>query len=192
MKYVATRILGSLKTLINILTRYKERRQPELIALTSMLSDRRYLARKGGAFHAGKTSKKEVISLLESLQDRVTQCDEDQPSTSSSQVSSGKGAHEVSGTVKEKLWGKLKNIYKSPPPKNLSLKEQFKRYLSGEELSTELQQLKALLESISPASVESERAFSAAGLFLTRIRSRLSDSSMNMLCVLRHSFLKES
>ena len=46
------------------------------------------------------------------------------------------------------------------------------------------------LESMSPASEEAERAFSAAGLFLTKIRSRLSDSSLlNMLCVLRHSIL---
>lgn len=41
------------------------------------------------------------------------------------------------------------------------------------------------LNTIPPTSIESERAFSAAGLFVTKIRSRLSDMSINHLCFLK-------
>ena len=36
---------------------------------------------------------------------------------------------------------------------------------------------------------ESERAFSAAGLFVTKIRSRMSDDLLERLCFLRAHFL---
>lgn len=41
------------------------------------------------------------------------------------------------------------------------------------------------LKSIPPTSVESELAFSAAGLFVTKMRTRLSDRSVDCLCYLR-------
>lgn len=47
------------------------------------------------------------------------------------------------------------------------------------------------LLSIPPASVEAERAFSAAGVLCTKIRSRLSDKSINMLCFL-HSYIQRN
>lgn len=43
----------------------------------------------------------------------------------------------------------------------------------------------AYLLSVPPASVEAERAFSAAGLLCTKIRSRMSDKSLDALCFLR-------
>jgi hypothetical protein len=41
------------------------------------------------------------------------------------------------------------------------------------------------LLSIPPTSVEAERAFSAAGILCTKIRSRQSDMSLDTLCLLR-------
>ena len=41
------------------------------------------------------------------------------------------------------------------------------------------------LMSIPPTSVEAERAFSAAGLQCTKIRSRLNDDTLDTLCFLR-------
>ena len=46
------------------------------------------------------------------------------------------------------------------------------------------------LDSIPPISVESERAFSAAGLFITKIRSRLGDDTLDSLCFLKSYFRK--
>lgn len=42
-----------------------------------------------------------------------------------------------------------------------------------------------LLKSIPPTSVESKRVFSAAGLFVTKMRTRLSDRRVDCLCYLR-------
>ena len=51
------------------------------------------------------------------------------------------------------------------------------------------QLFKALL-SIPPTSVEAESAFSAAGLFTTKLPSRFSDKSVNALCFLRSHYMK--
>ena len=45
------------------------------------------------------------------------------------------------------------------------------------------------LETIPPTSVESERVFSAAGLFVTRILFRMSDDLLDTLCFLKAHFL---
>lgn len=47
------------------------------------------------------------------------------------------------------------------------------------------------LKTVQPTSVESERVFSVAGQFCTKIRSRLNDDTLNCLCFLRAHFLNE-
>ena len=47
------------------------------------------------------------------------------------------------------------------------------------------------LKAIPPTSVEAERAFSAAGLFITKLRSRLNDKTIDDLCFLRGFFLAQ-
>lgn len=51
-----------------------------------------------------------------------------------------------------------------------------------------LQRAYEFLMTIKPTSVESERAFSAAGLFATKIRSRLGDETLDALCFLKSYF----
>ena len=48
-----------------------------------------------------------------------------------------------------------------------------------------LEQVYHYLMSILPTSVEAERAFSAAGVLCTKIRSRLGDDTLDTLCFLR-------
>jgi hypothetical protein len=45
-----------------------------------------------------------------------------------------------------------------------------------------------VFEPIQPTSVESERAFSAAGLFCTKIHSSLNDGTLEAFCLLRAHF----
>ena len=45
-----------------------------------------------------------------------------------------------------------------------------------------------VLRTIPPTSVEAERAFSAAGLFITKLRARLSEKSMDSSMVLKNYF----
>ena len=51
-------------------------------------------------------------------------------------------------------------------------------------------QLVYLLTVNPPTSVEAERAFSAAGILCTKIRSRLSDGRLDTLCFLRSYYRK--
>ena len=45
-----------------------------------------------------------------------------------------------------------------------------------------IQHLSEVLLTIQPTSVKAERAFSACGLFVIKLRSRLHDSTVDMLC----------
>lgn len=51
-----------------------------------------------------------------------------------------------------------------------------------------IQQIYNLLLTIRPTSIESERAFSAAGLILNKFRCRLDDKTLDALCFLRGHF----
>ena len=49
---------------------------------------------------------------------------------------------------------------------------------------------RVLLFAVNPTSVEAERTFSAAGILCTKIRSRLSDTTLDTLCFLRSYYRK--
>ena len=49
-----------------------------------------------------------------------------------------------------------------------------------------LEKLYAALKTIKPTSVEAERAFSALGYFVSKIRNRLNDNTIDALLLLRH------
>ena len=53
-----------------------------------------------------------------------------------------------------------------------------------------LTQLKHAISSIPATSVEVERLFSAAGCFVTKLRTSLQDDMVDTLCFLRSYFLK--
>ena len=54
-----------------------------------------------------------------------------------------------------------------------------------------LDKLIQALYTIAPTSVEAERIFSAAGLYVTKLRSSLKDSSIENLLMLRSHFMNE-
>lgn len=47
------------------------------------------------------------------------------------------------------------------------------------------------LKTVPPTSVESERAFSVAGAFCTKVRNRLNDKALNSLCILKWFFSQD-
>ena len=53
-----------------------------------------------------------------------------------------------------------------------------------------LENLYSSIQTIRPTSVEAERAFSAMGLFSTRLRTRLSDESLDALVFMRQHYLR--
>ena len=53
-------------------------------------------------------------------------------------------------------------------------------------------QIYKAVPTLPPTFVEAERASSATGLFVTKMRSSLSDNSIDSLCFLHHHFLKSN
>ena len=51
-----------------------------------------------------------------------------------------------------------------------------------------LEKIYCSLPTIKPTSVEAERAFSAMGLFATKIRSKLNDDTLNAMAVMRQFY----
>ena len=76
------------------------------------------------------------------------------------------------------------------------MKENKDKYMSKEfylfdaigQRTTNIDLLLDALKSIPPMSVESERSFSTAGLFVTKLRTRLSDRSVDLLCLLKYHY----
>ena len=62
--------------------------------------------------------------------------------------------------------------------------------LSGKRSET-LENLYQAMCTISPTSVEPERAFSTVGLFATKMRSSLADNTIDAMLTLRTYFMKQ-
>ena len=68
---------------------------------------------------------------------------------------------------------------------NTAIKSEMALFDSSGKRGAFLQAVYSYLLTVPPTSVEAERAFSAAGLFVTKLRSRLGDQSIDTLCFLR-------
>ena len=69
--------------------------------------------------------------------------------------------------------------------KDKHLAKEFHLFDATGQRTTNIDLLLDALKSIPPTSVESERSFSAAGPFVTKLRRRLSDRSVDRLCLLK-------
>ena len=68
------------------------------------------------------------------------------------------------------------------------LKHEMSAYEQSGQRSENLENLYQAMLTIPPTSVESERAFSAVGLFVTKLRSSLGDSTLDALLTLRSHY----
>ena len=72
------------------------------------------------------------------------------------------------------------------------LKKELSIFDATQELPPTLLKIHNALKSIPPTSVEAERAFSAAGLFVTKMRCQLSNKTIDELCFLRKYFVNST
>ena len=70
-------------------------------------------------------------------------------------------------------------------------KKEMTFYEATKECLKVLKSLKSCLNSLSPSSVEVERCFSAAGQFVSKLRSSLSDKMNEFLCFARCYFVRK-
>lgn len=72
------------------------------------------------------------------------------------------------------------------------LRQEFSLSKSNGELTDNLKRLLDAINTIKPTSIDSERAFSVANNFCTKIRSRLSDKSLHALVFLKYYFINKN
>ena len=120
------------------------------------------------------------------------------PAASLSQISDSENIPDASEPAKKKtkleeLKDFLEMTTPTPSLSHSTLSEvlhQVKREMAIFESTGErpacLQKIFRAIKTLPPTSVEAERAFSSAGLFITKIRSQLSDRSIDSLCFLRY------
>ena len=152
----------------------------------------RYLDRKKGTYNCSSVAKRTLFLLLDELEDRVVQPETTEEGAVSSSQEDAEGSNPTQLSFKEKLYLKMKNVYKSlPRRRKQGLTDDSKRYLGGIDPAP-LLRLKALLHTVQPSSAESERAFSAAGLFVNKIGNRMGDESLNLPCVIRSKLMSHA
>ncbi|GFT53264.1 uncharacterized protein TNCV_4233581 [Trichonephila clavipes] len=96
--------------------------------------------------------------------------------------------------LEKAIYSKTKVLYcstKKSTSFNKIMKQEMQLFDSTENPSPNIIKLYDALKTILPTSVETERAFSAAGLFVTKLRTRMTDKSINCLCFLKSYFKKE-
>ncbi|GFX27899.1 uncharacterized protein TNCV_3083221 [Trichonephila clavipes] len=100
----------------------------------------------------------------------------------------------LDGKLEKAIYSKTKVLYcstKKSTSFNKTMKQEMQLFDSTENPSPNIIKLCDALKTITPTSVEAERAFSAAGLFVTKLRTRLSVKSINCLCFLKSYFKNE-
>lgn len=103
-------------------------------------------------------------------------------------------------TIKEKFERRLLQLKAAAPVSTNSMMPGFQKTMRNEftYLETEgirgkyLTMLFEALSTVRPTSVDAERAFSVSGNFATKIRSRMGDNTLNMLCVLKSYFCNQT
>lgn len=88
--------------------------------------------------------------------------------------------------------GSVKPLKTSSKQSNASidLKKEFQFYDRNQKRTPLLDKLYEALSTVQPTSTQSERNFSLAGGFVTKLRTRLKDEHVNALCFLKSFFLK--
>lgn len=182
---IATRLAAALTK------RLKERRDSTLFSLLRYLHDP-ISSKKAPRFELFKmASKASMKTLAEDILDRLFVMRET-PETGEEDagadiVNEETVEEEDEETLEGQLQAQLDKVTKSGKQELqlTSFSREFNNYEFTLDKTEKLTLLYKALKSIPPTSVMSERAFSAAGLFASKLRFRMNDETLDMFCFLR-------
>lgn len=162
-------------------TRMDERENSEILLLLECLRDR------------SKKPNRATLDLAQKLLRRLYPADDEQSSIDeNSQCFEGSQLDDdIEMTMTDELNSALQSagVDKSAPTHNYNtLESEFRLFRANGQRTEHLQRLLSALLTIKPASTDIERVFSAAALVVTKIRSRLSDKSLDDLIFLRYFY----
>lgn len=98
----------------------------------------------------------------------------------------------LENTMADELRSAIEKALAEPNPKENfeMLRQEFNLYRKTNNKTKNISLLFKAIQTVKPSSTECERAFSIAGKFCTKVRSRLSDQSLNALVFLKFYYLK--
>ncbi|CAH1637000.1 unnamed protein product [Spodoptera littoralis] len=204
--------LNSLQTSLSVslanslCTRIKENRLIEASILQYLHNPSKYFENKLDPRAFNTFNNDEVTLSLKQLYERLNKVTTEKSIDSNySENSNANDFNDIATaeltclTAKEQLACELENLLKpqkietqtSTHDLQTTLHVEKALFENGGDRGKHLNQCYNYLLSIPPTSVEAERAFSNAGYFCNKIRSSLSEKSLNALCFLRAYFKNE-
>ena len=176
----------------SLLQRYSQRRQIEAISLCKYLHNPSYL------HNDTMFSINSKAMIKKCAQQTVTRLFED-AQTSSSETEVIENTHQQSGETEEKdfyeEYAKTLEKFDSDAqslPCKPGMNKELKYFEETGNRCSNIKNLHKSMLTIQATSVQAERGFSASGLFLTKLRTSLSEDTLDALCFLRDYFNNHS
>jgi hypothetical protein len=174
----------SLELLNNLKIRIGERTNPEVKNLLKFL--------KNGKEKISKQSINFAIKLMKRLFS-LDWVDANSSIDTDTEIEEFSTQHEEVDMAKQ-LENILQSAKKSPQQSRNDfqcISKEFDLFKLTGKKTKSLQQLNDVLCTIKPTSTDAERSFSVAGCFCSKLRSRLSDKSLNALVFLKYYYLRK-
>ena len=191
--------------------RIAQRWEPKVIHTMKYLENPAFLSQKTDHF-GNKISRKVILELITKLLQRLNdEKNEKNENDTTVKSRSSKPMEddtenevEISENIEENSKETLSDEYAkflkeaaetSSEAKNMpkinskTVDNEMKCYECSGTKTENLKLLQKALLTIKPTSVESERAFSAMGLFATKLRNRLNDDTLNALVMMRQYYM---
>lgn len=172
----------------SFMSRMIERRNHEVMHLVWYLHDANYASNNKDDFFGQKIKKSCIMNLTVQLIERLFPQESRQEQEIEVEIVQEADA-DIS--LNQRLNNYLKGSSSSSAKPNMKVEQLVKKAMALYEASGNLNETKILLmlkdalSSIPPTSTEPERSFSSLGLFATKLRSLLSDASIDNLVFLR-------
>lgn len=177
-----------------LIKRYSSRRQKEVISLLRYLTNPEDFKNESSDLFP-LLSRQAVKKIAENTFLRLFPSECQTIEVDDNAESEVQGAASIAKTIEEE---ELMHEYLSEMNKlemlpmkdsrDFIVNNEFKYFEATLKKSEHLELLHNALLTVKPTSVESERGFSAAGFFVSKLRSRMTDKTLNALCFLRCYF----
>ena len=163
--------------------RIEDRLNPNLMILLQCLRDTNIVP------------PRDVLNIAGDIMKRIFGADVDEYETANDVIAQSDQEVAVQTmSIERELDEILKAALVEPKPKGNfnKLKQEFLLFQNTGKRTTNLQKLYDALLTIKPTSIDAERTFSLSSSFCTKIRSRLSDKSLNSLVFLKDYYLNHN
>lgn len=177
-----------------LITKLNQRRNSELTSLALYLLNPDALSKTSTSSYPLKLESKVAtqrfgIQLIETL----FGTDHDEPNTREEVETPGEGEMSFRDTMNKTIADRwLKATQKEKEGGKPHIIQDFRSYDHNHQRSPLLEKLVLALCSAPPTSTQSERNFSLSGNFVTKLRTKLTPSYVDMLCFLKSYFLNEN